>query len=367
MDVQAAVSQRAGVGRYTQKLVQHMDATLAGDRLVLFSFDFARRGQRLQSGAAEERVVRWCPGRVAQWLWKHGQGPAFDRFAGAADVYHFPNFVLPPLRRGRSVVTVHDMSFLRYPQFAEPANLAYLRKRIGDTVSRADMMITDSRFSADEIVALLNVAPERVRPIHLGVSPEFCPPGPGVVRQVLKTAGLRRPYLLTVGTVEPRKNIPFLIDLFESLTEYDGLLVVAGAPGWHVGPILERIETSPRSADIVRLDYVPDAQLPGLYAGADAFLCASYYEGFGFPPLEAMACGTPAVCSARGSLREVLSGGAVLLDVFDVDAWRASLRRVLEDGDYRNTLTAAGRRRASEFTWQKTARETVRVYREVAA
>jgi len=302
-----------------------------------------------------------------QVAWKRLKWPPFERFAGEADVYHFPNFILPPLKKGRSVVTIHDMSFLRYPEFAEARNLAYLRLRIADTVQRADAVITDSRFSAQEIQSLLGVAAERVTAIPLGIAESFRAPCDAVARTaVLEALGLQRPYILTVGTLEPRKNLPFLLEVFEALTDYDGALVIAGAPGWKVEPILARIKRSPRAGDVRLLNVVTDAQLPALYAGADLFACTSLYEGFGFPPLEAMSCGTPVVSSAAGSLREVLGGGGVLVDVFDVDAWVGEVRRLLSDSGHRTDLIARGREWASRYTWPETARRTCEVYRKVA-
>ena len=366
VDVQAAITQRAGVGRYTQELVRHLGPALRNDRLVLFCFDFTRRGRPPGAPDAEYRPVRWCPGRLAQLAWNRMNWPPFEAFAGDADVYHFPNFLLPPLRGGSSVVTIHDMSFLRYPDFAEARNLAHLTSRIEGTAQRADAVITDSRFSAEEIQTLLHVDGARVFPIPLGIADDFCAPDRETVRRTVEALGIRRPYVLTVGTLEPRKNIPFLLDVFERLPDFDGELVIAGAQGWQVAPILARMKASPRAADIRFLEYVPDSRLPALYAGADLFVCASLYEGFGFPPLEAMACGTPVVSSAAGSLREILGDGAVLLDDFDAERWAHEVGTTLSDSGRRGTLVSAGRERAALYTWAETARRTAEVYRKVA-
>jgi glycosyltransferase involved in cell wall biosynthesis len=266
------------------------------------------------------------------------------------------------------VVTIHDVSFLRFPAFAENRNRCYLERTIPATVARADAILTVSQFSADEIVALLGVPPGRVHAVHLGIAPHLRPPEPETIDRLRRTLGLTRPYLLTVGTLEPRKNIPFLVEVFERLAgDYPGDLVLAGAPGWKVGPLLDRIRRSPVADRIRRLDYVPEGDLPALYAGADLFLCASHYEGFGLPPLEAMACGTPVISSPGGSLREVLGKAAVLLEPEDSGAWCASIRDTLSDGNRRRALAAAGIARAALFTWPETARRTWDVYRKVAA
>ncbi|HDL77520.1 MAG TPA: hypothetical protein ENG36_01980, partial [Lentisphaerae bacterium] len=156
VDIQAAVAQSAGVGRYVHEMVRHLAATLPPEsELVLFYFDFLRRARSASVSKAVVKPWRLAPGSLIQQLWKRGMGPPFDQLAGEADVYHFPNFILPPLHRGRSVVTIHDLSFIRLPDTTEEKNLQYLTARIRDTVSRADLIVTDSEFSAREAEDLL--------------------------------------------------------------------------------------------------------------------------------------------------------------------------------------------------------------------
>jgi glycosyltransferase involved in cell wall biosynthesis len=364
VDIQAAVTQRAGIGRYTRQLVRHLDAILDHDELALFYFDFRRRGAPIETRRATTRIVRCCPGAVVQACWRALDWPPFPWFAGGADVYHFPNFTIPPLTRGaRAVATIHDLSFLRYPEHAEEKNRRILTQTIRRTVARADAILTDSRFGADELAELLAVAPDRVFPVHLGVEEDFQPRPPAQVAATLTGLGIRQPYLLAVGTLEPRKNIPFLVEVYERLTDFKGPLVIAGAPGWKYEPILARLRASPRAADIRFIRYVPDGQLPALYTGAALFLQTSFYEGFGLPPLEAMACGTPVLSSSGGSLAEVLGDAALRPPAFDADLWAAEARRALGDAALRARLIADGRARAARYRWSETARHTLEVYR----
>jgi glycosyltransferase involved in cell wall biosynthesis len=367
MDIQAGVAQRAGVGRYVQKLVEELGPCAApADELRLFFFDFQRQGLPLVAPGARQRACRWLPGRYVQAAWKRLPFPPFDWLAGAADVYHFPNFIVPPLTRGKAVVTIHDVSFLRFPDAAEPRNLAYLTAKIRDTVARADAIITDSAFSGREIQELLGVPAAKIHPILLGLPTDFRRPTREAITAARQQLGLERPYLLSVGTLEPRKNFPFLIDAFERLAGFDGDLVIAGMKGWKYEPILARMQNSPRAARIRHLDYVPEALLAPLYAGAELFVFPSLYEGFGFTPLEAMACGTPALISANGSLPEVCAGGAETVPTLDADLWAQRIGALLAESTTRAALTIKGAQHITQFSWQTAARQTWAVYRRTA-
>jgi len=365
IDVQSAISQLAGVGRYTKLLVQNLGQVAGDNILVLFYFDFLHKGAPFNVPGVTHKAIRWCPGRLVQAAWKTTGWPPFDFFAGAANVYHFPNFILPPLSRGKSVVTIHDMSFLRFPQFAEEKNLRYLTAKIGDTVNRADAVITDSQFSADEIKSLLKVDSSKIFAIHPGVSADFGAPPQQQIQRTLSEFNLDRPYILTVGTLEPRKNIEFLIEVFERLSGFDGYLVLAGMHGWKCEAIIERIKNSSCASRIKMLGHVDDSKLPSLYAGAELFVITSLYEGFGFPPLEAMACGTPVVSSTGGSLPEVLGNGAALVDGFDAEKWVSKIRNALTDSNARRRLQETGSAQAAKYQWVETARKTWDVYKKV--
>lgn len=364
IDVQSAIAQTAGVGRYTSELVRHI-GPMTGDRISLFYFDFTRRAFPFRAPNTVLTPCRWFPGRMAQYCWKTFGRPSFDFFAGDADLYHFPNFIIPPLNRGKTVVTVHDMSFMRFPQFAEKRNLDYLTDRIQKTIARADAVITDSIFSANEIVFLTGTPREKVHAIHLGVSPAFKVQSQDKVKNVLQRLGINRPYLLTVGTIEPRKNIGFIVEMFEQMKSFDGLLVIVGRCGWKYQATLERIRKSSCVRRILHLAGAADADLPSLYAGSSLFVIASLYEGFGFPPVEAMACGTPVLSSTGGSLPEVLADAAALMTQYDARLWAKQAERILTDTGLRRRMIQSGFERAACFTWQETARKTLEVYRKI--
>ena len=359
LDIQASLGQRAGVGRYVRELLSHLGAEAGTDELAAFYFDFKRTGLDAVPPGIALRACRWMPGRVAQAAWKRIGFPPYDWFAGAADLYHFPNFIRPPLARGRkSVVTIHDVSFLRMPETTEAKNLAWLSAEIRQTAEKTDAILTDSQFSAREICELLRVPAEKVFPVWLGLSQFGPPPGPEAVAQARKALGLEKPYLLMVGTVEPRKNIPFLVKVYEALKDFDGDLVLVGGLGWKTGPTLRAIAESPRQTGIKLLKHLADAQLSALYAGASAFVFPTRYEGFGFPPLEAMGRGAPVIAARNSSLPEVLGDAAEWVDGFDAEEWAQKIHGVLHDSTRAADLRAAGLAQARKFTWSETAKQT---------
>ena len=366
LDIQASLGQRAGVGRYVRELLWHLGAGAGADELAAFYFDFKRTGLDAAPPGVALRSCRWLPGRVAQAAWKRIGFPPYDWFAGKADLYHFPNFIRPPLSRGRkSVVTIHDVSFLRMPETTEAKNLAWLSAEIRRTAERADAILTDSQFSAREICELLKAPQEKVFPVWLGLPTFGPPPAPEAVARLRGKLGLEKPYLLMVGTIEPRKNIPFLVKIYEALKDFDGDLALAGGLGWKTGPTLRAISESPRKAGIHLLKHLDDAQLSALYAGAAAFVYPTRYEGFGFPPLEAMGRGAPVVAARNSSLPEVLGAAAEWVDGFDAEEWAEKVRAVLSDSARAARLRAAGFAQAKKFTWEETARQTWDVYRKL--
>lgn len=367
LDIQAALGQRAGVGRYVRELLGHLGAEAGADEISAFYFDFKRTGLDAVPPGVAMRSCRWMPGRVAQVAWKRLGFPPYEWFAGDANLYHFPNFIRPPLGRGRkSVVTIHDVSFLRMPETTEAKNLAWLSAEIHRTAQKADAILTDSHFSAREICELLKVPADKVFPVWLGLPKFGPPPAPEAVAQARKALRLEKPYLLMVGTIEPRKNIPFLVKTYEALKDFDGDLVLAGGLGWKTGPTLRAIAESPRKAGIRLLKHLDDAQLSALYAGAAAFVFPTRYEGFGFPPLEAMGRGAPVISARNSSLPEVLGEAAEWVDGYDAEEWARKIRAVLGDPARAARLRAAGFAQARKFTWAETARKTWEAYRRLA-
>lgn len=280
-------------------------------------------------------------------------------------LYHSPNYFLPPFP-GRCVATFHDLSFVRWPQYHPPERIRFMAKEIPLSLKRADLILTDSRFMAQEIQAYFGLSADRVIAIPLAAGPEFRPRPESEVAPVLAALGLCfGGYALYVGTIEPRKNLDTLLAAFSGLPpalQRAYPLVLAGDRGWQSEALHLRLAQAQRQGWARYLEYVPPEVLPALYAGARVFAYPSRYEGFGLPVLEAMACGVPVVCSNAASLPEVAGEAALLSDPEDTDGLRQNLQRALEDEAWRKQVIQIGLDRARLFSWERTAAETVQAY-----
>jgi alpha-1,3-rhamnosyl/mannosyltransferase len=286
------------------------------------------------------------------------------------DVYHEPNY-LSFRFPGPSVITVHDLSWIRHPETHPKQRLAAMGSHFPRSLERASAILTDCSFVKQELLETFGLNPENVTPVLLGVSPDFFPRAPAECDTFLADHGLAHgQYVLSVGTLEPRKNIPTLIDAYSMLPadlQQRFPLVLVGMRGWLTSGLEARMKPLVERGVIKPLGYVADEMMPLIYSGAAAFVFPSLYEGFGLPPLEAMACGTPVISSRSSSLPEVVGDAGILVDPLNVDALAESLRRVLEDRAFAELLAQQGVRRAAGFSWKKTAAETIAVYRRALA
>ena len=365
VDYTAAVRQGAGIGRYTRELVGALLALDASHDYVLFAATGGLDPQPdLDLGPkAHLRTVLLSDEWLAR-LWHRARLPIPVELAtGRVDLFYSPDFVLPPTLPGtRTILTVHDLSFLHYPDHFVPRLVRYLSRVVPRSVARADRVLADSEATRSDLIRLMGVAPEKVAVLYSGVDPRFCPqPEPGERERLAVEYGIgSRPYVLSVGTVQPRKNYARLIRAFSQLPG-DVELLIGGGRGWLYQEVLAE---AARRERVRMLGFVADADLPALYRGAALFAFPSFYEGFGLPVLEAMACGVPVVCSNVSSLPEVAGDAALLVDPHDEAALAEALRRGLTDEDLRGRMVAQGLERAAEFTWERAARQLLDVLEE---
>jgi glycosyltransferase involved in cell wall biosynthesis len=288
------------------------------------------------------------------------------------DLYHATHYVIPPLARARAVVTIHDIIHVLYPQFLpNRAALLYARVMIRRALRRADRIITVSYNSKRDLVDYFGIPPARIDVIYNGVAAPFRTDIPRSERDRVATKyGLSRPYLLFLGGEKPHKNVRNVIRAFAEARRERALphaLVLAGpmpSNRSRVDALIDALELGTR---VVRTGIVPDEDLPGLFAGADAFLYPTLYEGFGLPVIEAMACGVPVLTSSTSALQEIAGGYAYLVDPMDVDSIARGIVDLATDSARRAEFAALGARRALEFSWDRAAEQTLRVYSETLA
>lgn len=287
-----------------------------------------------------------------------------------ADISHFFNYLIPRGVQGKTVVTVHDMVLRAYPETMQLRTWLMLRAFLLDSMTRADCILTDSHFSAKEISAYYPQLAHKIKVLYCGIEHNrFYPVADtGMIRKVKHRHSIAGKYILYLGTIEPRKNLLRLIQAYHLLL-HDQLdiprLVLVGKKGWRCSKILRAAKPLCDCGQIVFTDYVPAEDLAALYTGAECFVFPSLYEGFGMPPLEAMACGTPVVCSHAASLPEVVGDAAVQFDPYSVRQMANAIQRVLGDSTLRQRLQQKGFVRAKQFTWQAAAMRLYAIYEDL--
>ena len=370
-----------GVGRYTAELARLLPGLDRGDpddAVDLVPFVARHRADDIAAALRAfgldglEPVSLPLPRPVLYDAWHLVGRPGLRGVArrrGELDVVHAPSVAVPPKGRYRLVVTVHDAAPLLFPETYPPRGRRFHRRGIAAAARRADLVITVSQAAADEIEKHTDIPAERVRVVPNGVDLTEASDDDVVAARVAFDLG-ERPYVLWLGSLEPRKNVGVLVEAFArwaATSDVPHQLVLAGPSGW----VEDRdavLAPARRLGDRVRtIGRVGDDHLRGLYRGADIFVLPSRHEGFGIPVLEAMAQGTPVIASDIPALREVAGDAARLITPTDPDAWASALDDLLHDRDRHADLGEAGRRRAELFSWERCATETRAVYREVLA
>jgi alpha-1,3-rhamnosyl/mannosyltransferase len=367
-----------GIGRYSYELAKHLKEIEGIDQLKFLSgYRFSSLPDPLQTAVPNNLSSN----KLRQAILKNSFTRELYRLTspllkqhilrGYADhVYHGPNFYLPPFA-GPAVCTFHDLSVFTWADCHPPERVKYMRKEIAVTLKRVDMLVTDTETTRQEVAAYFNWPLDKIRAVPLACSDDFRPRDIEALSSVLTKHGLiYKGYSLYVGTIEPRKNLDVLLDAYALLPKYvkqQWPLVLIGYQGWRSEHLHARIEAAVSEGWAYYLGFVEARELPLIYAGARVFVFPSLYEGFGLPVLEAMASGIPVVCSNASTLPEVAGEAAAMCDPKDVDGLSELINRALQDESWRELAVKKGLLQASKFSWQRCAKETAAVYKEVLA
>ena len=350
IDTQTVLGQRSGFGFYVKNLVE-----------------------ALKKNDLENQYILIAPNRerdfstIERFIWDQFTFPAKVK-KGKADILHQPCFSSPVFFRGKKIVTVHDIIPLKFPGNLPLASRLFYSKWMTYSYNYADLIIADSESTKKDIIKHLKISSEKIRVIYLATSKDFKPSGSQ--NQILKIKEKYKTspkYFIHVGTIEPRKNLPFLVSAF-ALALKQGIkenLVIVGKQGWYYEDLYNLIKKLHLEKRVIFTGYADDRDVPYLYGGSTALTFPSLYEGFGFPPLEAMACGTPVISSNTSSLPEVIGEAGILLPPKDKNIWAQKMVELSSNNKLSEKLKIAGIMQAKKFSWDETARKTIEVYEEV--
>jgi len=371
-DITPLAGQRTGVGNYCYYLLKHLlrlsdSLGLADCRVTGFSASLTPPCLDGFESLQHRRLK--IPTRALYKSWEWFRLPRIESLMPGIDVYHATNYFLPPARSVRRVVTFHDLAFIRRPELCSPKISGMFARNAGRFAAEADAVIACSESTRADTIELLGADPAKVVVAYEAVDEDFTPVDRAEAAEKLERAyGIRQPFLLFVGTIEPRKNLSVLVQAFSRIAnEIPHTLVLAGGPGWNSQPVFKAVDQLGLRDRVVCTGFVSNhSDLAWFYSAADLFVFPSLYEGFGLPLLEAMTCGCPIAAAKTSSIPEVAGAAALYFDPSSPDDIAACIKKLLEDAPMRYSLVARGLVQAEKFSWQDCARATLDVYKRVA-
>jgi glycosyltransferase involved in cell wall biosynthesis len=373
IDATALPPRPVGAGNYIIELIRSLERLEVAHEFVVFAQPHGREliGVAARPGFEWAMIPERSP--VHRLVWEQAAFPRLVARAGL-DLLHSLHYTRPMRLPCASVVTFHDMTFFLFPQLHTLSKRLYFPQAIRLSARKADALIADSESTRQDAMRLLRISPEKIYTVPLGVSPAFHPVLDAHLLEVVRRRySLPEHFILYVGLVEPRKNLPMLLRAYQRLQEQLRLqagselvpLVIVGRFGWRIEQVFELVEALAIKEKVHFTGYIPAGDLPIVYNLADVFVYPSLYEGFGLPPLEAMACGTPVITTAVSSMPEHVGEAGILIPPQDERALFQALLTILQDPDLRRQLSEKGPARAAHYSWNRTALETLNVYRRV--
>ena len=371
IDYTAALKQSGGIGRYARGLITTLaELDSQNNYTLLATPDAPRDGlEFFRSYSNFSHKIYPLPERWMTIGWHRFYLPIpVEWLAGEMDLFHSPNFILPPTRSAKTLLTVHDLSFIRHPQGAVESLRKWLNQVVPRSLARADHILADSHSTKDDLIEIYNISPDDITVVGAGVEERFRPiTDPIQLEAVRKKYNLPKNFILGLGTLEPRKNFTGLIAAFsQSPVNKTHHLVIAGGKGWLYDDIFAAAEKSPVTDRIHFAGFVADKDLPTLYNLADVFAYPSHYEGFGIPVIEAMACGTPVVCANNSCLPEVAGESALQIVATDTLALSECLVSLVVDKSLREIVITKGFIQAKKFNWPSAAQRLLDAYNRMS-
>lgn len=368
--------QKTGISWLAENILMEL-SKISNDQFILQYFPFKKSLKSRREDAAHMKKYenqgfllepcRWFHFKIYRRIWNWFPIPYRLFFHQPSDVTLFFNYCIPPGVKGKKIVMIHDMAYRAYPETIGKRTMRMLQHNLKNTCQRADKVVTISEFSKKEIVKYLKLPPEKIVVMPCGVDHDLfrCDCQQEKIKAVKVRYGIDKKYFLYLGTLEPRKNIARLVEAYDLLKEECNevpQLVIAGKKGWMYDEIFQSVEKFHLKDYVIFTDYVDEADLPALIKGAEAFLFPSLYEGFGLPPLEAMACGTPVMASNAASLPEVVGTAGILVDPYSLEEMKQGMKQLMNDSVLRQNLSRAGIERSQLFTWKKSAEILLEVF-----
>lgn len=371
IDISQIVHEGTGVATYTDQLVRNLLKIDNQNEYILFGISF-RKFHKLQDYFAELRLLNnnlksnffHIPPKIGEFIWNRLHLVNIENLIDDIDIFHSSDWIQPP-SRAKKITTIHDLLVVEYPEVSHPYIVAAQKRRLKWVKKECEMILTDSVFTKDQVNKIMHVDSSRIEVVYPGISEKFKPANEESKKYIKQKYGLYDDYILSVGTLEPRKNIKAVLVAFEKFMKHQLIstrkkpieLVIVGKTGWG--------EKVSKTKYIKPLGFVEENDLPSLYSAASLFVYPSLYEGFGFPVLEAMACNCPVITSDRGSIKELALDAALIADPLLSEDIAVKMTQVFVDRDLRENLIQKGQKNVERFNWKKTAKEVLSIYNKL--
>ena len=367
IDAQTLIKRSAGVTYYTQGLLEEI---LKQDKKNHYDLMFFGRKPEYMLGKGSNftyKYQRFFPYKFFRYATYAGLGVPLlplEAFFGRHDIYFFPDFVEYPHWTGKSVIMIHDLSFLHVPQYVAKLNEIFLRYFVSVSAKRADHIIANSEYTKQDIINTYKISEDRVTVAYPGVDrKKFKPASKSQIAKVKEKYGLKKPFILYLGTLEPRKNIVSILKAYASLENREDFnLVLAGKRGWMYGELFEQVGELGIEEDVVFTGFVADEDKPTLLSAAEVFVYPSFFEGFGMPVVEAQACGTPVITSNVTSLPEAGGEAALYVEPSLPDQLKLALEKLLSSSKLAEDLRKKGLENARKFRWEDSAKKVLQIF-----